>query len=401
MGGLDGLKVADFSRVGAGPRTTLELANDGATVVKIESSKSLDSTRLSAPFKSGIIDVNNSGFFITANASKYSVTLNLQHPQGPEIAKRLVKWADVVVENFGYGFMDRVGLGYEELKKVKPDIIMISISITGRTGPMKDFKGYGNSGGALSGHAIMTGWPDKFPLIAPLAWADAITPLLSEVAIMAALEYRERTGKGQYIDVSQLETMIQFISPLYLDYFANKRKPFLMGNRSLNASPNGAFPCNEEDTWCTISVFSDTEWKSLCTAMGRLDLLEDPKFKTLAARKENEDELEEIISSWTKKCSREQLMAKMQELKIPAGKVQNSKDLAEDPQLLERQLRVNLEHPVMGYCYHMGPPRKFSKTPAQVRRAPCLGEHNHYVYTELLGMPDEEFVKLLEIGVFE
>lgn len=401
MSALNGLKVADFSWIGAGPLTTLELANDGATVVKIESSKRLDPTRYSTPFKDGIIGVDNSGFFLSSNASKYSATLNLQHPRGPEIAKRFVNWADVVVENYSYGFMDRVGLGYDELMKVNSDIIMLSVSIPGRTGPLKHFKGFGNSGGALSGQSVLTGWPGKLPLTAPLAWADLITPLFSVIAIMAALEYREQTGKGQYIDISQLETMVQFISPVYLDYFANGYKQSLMGNHSLNAAPHGAFPCQEDDTWCTIAIFNDAEWTNLCIAMGRLDLLENPKFKTLANRKENEDELEDIVSNWTKNYTREQMMTKLQEMGIPAGIVQDAKDLAGDPQLSERQLIVNLEHPVMGFCNHPGSPRKLSKTPAQVRHAPCLGEHNHYVYTELLGMSDEEFVNLLEKGIFE
>jgi benzylsuccinate CoA-transferase BbsF subunit len=401
MGPLDGLKIADFSWVGAGPRATMDLANSGATVVKIESSKRLDMVRLSQPFKDGIIDLNRSGLFVQTNPSKYSVTLNLKHPRGVEIAKKLVAWADVVVENFGYGVMEKMGIGYEELRKVKPDIIMVSVSITGRTGPHNMFKGYGNSGAALSGHAVLTGWPDRFPLIPPTTWADIITPLFAVLAVLAALEHRDRTGKGQHVDLSQLETMVQFIAPAYLDYFVNGRKQTRMGNRSPWGAPHGVFPCKGKDTWCAIAVFSDAQWKSFCQAIERLDLLKDNRFSNLANRKANEDELEGIVSSWTRRHTPEQVMTTLLEVGIPSGVVQNGKDITEDAQLRERQTFVKVKHPVIGFCNHPSLPRKLSKAPTQVRSAPCLGEHNEYVYTELLGMSDEEYVSLLNEGAFE
>jgi len=398
---LEGLRIADFSWVGAGPRATKDLADNGATVVKIESSKRLDLTRLSPPFKDGIMDPNRSGFFVHSNTSKYSVTLNLKHPKSIEVGKRFVSWADIVLENFGHGFMEKIGLGYKDLKKINEDIIMVSVSIAGRTGPYADFRGYGNSAAALSGHAHLTGWPDRAPLIPPIAFGDVITPLFAVVATMAALEYRKRTGKGQYIDVSQWETMVQSIAPAFLDYSANRNVQTRMGNRNPWAAPHGAFPCKGKDSWCAIAIFNEEQWKNICNVIGRSDLLNNPKFKTLKDRKENEGELEAIISDWTRNCTKQEVMQRMQEAGVPSGMVRNAREVLECPQLNERQLFVKREHPVIGVCNTPAPPIKFSKTPSNVRPAPCLGEHNHYVYTELLGMPDEEFVDLLNEGVFE
>ena len=398
---LKGLKIADFSWVGAGPRATKDLADNGATVVKIESSKRLDLTRLSPPFKDGIMDPDRSGFFVHSNTSKYSATLNLKHPKSIEVAKKFVQWADVVVENFGHGYMERIGLGYEDLKKIKKDIIMLSVSIAGRTGPDADFRGYGNSAAALSGHAQLTGWPDRAPLIPPIAFGDVITPLFAVIAVMAALEYRRRTGKGQFLDVSQWETMAQFIAPALMDYSANGNLQTRMGNRHSWASPHGAFPCKGEDSWCAIAIFNQMQWEKFCHTIGASDLENDPKFKTLKDRKENEDELEELISTWTEKHTKEEVMERMQEIGIPSGVVRNAKEVLECPQLKERQLFVKLDHPVIGGCNNPAPPMKFSRNPSNVRPAPCLGEHNHHVYTDLLGMTDEEFVGLMNEGVFE
>lgn len=398
---LDGVKVADFSWVGAGPRATKELADNGATVVKIESNHRLDMTRLTAPFKDGIVDVNHSAFFAHVNTSKYSATLNLQHPEGLKLAKRFVAWADVVVENYSYGFMERIGLGYEDLVKIKPDIIMASVSIIGRTGPIAAIQGYGSLASGISGHAALTGWPDKPPLIIPVWFGDVFAPLFAEVAIVAALEHRAKTGKGQYLDVSQFEAMIQCLAPEFLDYFANGNQQTRMGNRSLWAAPHGAYPCKEKDTWCAIAIFNESQWRNLCEVIGRVDLVENPKFKTLEDRKNNEDELDGLISRWTGNRTREQIVALLRKAAIPVGPVQNTKEMVEDTILAERHLYLMLEHSAMGLCSAPRPPVKLLGTPAKVRAAPCIGEHNHYVYTQLLGMSDEEFVELLNAGVID
>jgi len=401
-GALEGIRVCDFSWVGAGPLATKYLADFGAQVIKIESIKHPDIGRLSAPFKDNIIHPDRSAFFLHSNTSKLSITLNIRHPKGLEIAKKIVKISDIVMENFTPGVINKLGLGYNELKKIKPDIIMASSSIYGQTGPKTRFSGFGNSGASISGHYMLTGWPDRDPVTPGIAYADVVQPLFTAAALMAAIDYRERTGKGQYIDTTQVETMAQFISPAFLDYFANGTIQTRQGNRSTYASPHGVFPSKGEDRWCALAVFDEKEWKGLCNAMQNPSWAQDQKFTTFISRKENEDELETLISKWTVNYDRDELVTMLQNAGVPSGPVQDASDLVDrDPQLRERQSFVKLTHPVIGECNHPVPPVKLSKSPAQVKTSPCLGEHNEYVYLDLLGIPDEEFVELLNDGVLE
>ena len=399
---LEGIRVCDFSWVGAGPLATKYLADFGAQVIKIESTKHPDIGRYSAPFKDNIIHPDRSAFFLHSNTSKLSITLNIRHPKGVEIAKKIVKISDIVMENFTPGVMDRLGLGYNELKKIKPDIIMASSSIYGQTGPKTHFSGFGNSGASISGHYMLTGWPDRDPVTPGIAYADVVQPLFSAASLLAALDYRDRTGKGQYIDTTQVETMVQFISPAILDYFANGVIQTRQGNRSTYASPHGAFPCKGDDRWCALGVFDEDEWRGLCNAMGNPSWAQDKKFTSFASRKENEDDLEKLIAQWTSGHDLNDLVAVLQKNGVPSGPVQDASDLVDkDPQLRERQSFVKLTHPVIGDCNHPVPPVKLSKSPVQVKTSPCLGEHNEYVYLELLSIPDEEFVELLTEGVLE
>lgn len=401
-GPLEGIVVCDFSWVGAGPIATKLLADFGATVIKIESTKHPDVGRYSAPFKDNIIHPDRSAFFLHSNTSKLSITLNIRHPKGVEIAKKIVKISDIVMENFTPGVISRLGLGYEELKKIKPDIIMASSSIYGQTGPKSRFSGFGNSGAAISGHHMLTGWPDRDPVTPGIAYADVVQPLFSAAALLAAIDYRDRTGQGQYIDSTQVESMVQFISPALLDYYANGRVQSRCGNRSSYASPHGAFPCKGEDSWCALAVFDEVEWQALRRTMGDPAWARAGKFSTLSLRQSNEDELESLINQWTITYARDDLVAVLQEAGIASGPVQDASDLVDlDPQLRERQSFVKLTHPVIGECNHPAPAVKLSKSPSRIRTSPCLGEHNEYVLFELLGISDEEFVELLNEGVLE
>ena len=398
---LEGLKILEFGVVGAGPLATKDLADNGATVIKVESTKHLDLTRRTPPFKNGTVDANKSGFFVWTNSSKYSVTLNLHHPDCKAVVKRLIAWADVLLENMAYGFMDKIGLDYDNIKKINRDIIMVSVSITGRTGSHAHFKGYGNSGAALSGHASLTGWSDRAPLLSPIAFSDVITPRIAVASILAALDHRNRTGKGQYIDISQVETMANCLSPAILHYFSDGHKDTRIGNRSPQGAPHGVFPCEGNDQWCAVAVLNDQQWASLCKVIGRMDLINSPDFKTFTDRKKNEDELEKMVSEWTKGQTKEHVMKTLQEAGIPVGIVQDQEDLAKDTHLIDRQTYKKLDHSVIGPCNHAAPPIKLSKTPAEMRPAPILGEHNHRVYTQFLGISDQKFVDLLNSGVFD
>ena len=400
---LEDIKVVDFSRVAAGPIVGKYLADYGAQVIKVESRESLDLTRVSEPFKDRIVGPDRSGIFVYFNTSKYSIALNLKHPQGIEISKRLVKWADVVVENFRPGTMRRLGLDYEELRKIKDDIIMLSLSVAGNKGVYPAFAGYGYMGAAMTGHYHVTGWPDREPThMGSIALADVVQPLCLVVGVMAALDYRKRTGKGQYIDSSQMEPMVELVGPAMLDYMVNGNQCQRNGNRHSYAAPHGAFRCKGDDKWCGIAIFGDNDWKAFCTVIEALELAEDPRFATLSSRKENEDELERLVERWTIGYTPEEVMDKLQAAGLAAGVVQDASDIVDrDPQLKEREAFLLLDHPTMGSFGHPSPPFKLSKTPSQMRTAPTLGEHTEYVCRQVLGMSDAEFIELLEMGVLE
>ena len=251
---LDDLLVLDFSTTVAGPGACMMLANYGARVVKVESITHPDSVRTSPPFKDKKQDVNYSGYFATYNASKYSITLNLSLPQGIELAKRLCQRADVIVDGYRPGVMKKWGLSYEEISKHNPGIIMASTTQIGQYGPDSQFAGYGTQGQALSGWASIIGYPGETPIGPFGAYTDSISIRFVAIAILAALEYRRRTGKGQYIDQSHVESSVLFQSPLVLDYAANRRLATFNANRDPYASPHGAYRCLGEDRWCVIAV---------------------------------------------------------------------------------------------------------------------------------------------------
>jgi len=399
---LEGVRVLDFTWAGAGPFATKFLADFGAEVVKVESSKRLDIGRMTPPFKDNVRHPDGSALFIQTNTGKMSITLNLRHPKAIQIIGRLVAKSDIVTENFTPGVMSRLGLSYDDLRKIKPDIIMASSSIYGQTGPKRSLSGFGNAGAAISGHYMLTGWPDREPVSPGIAYADVVQPVFTAIALLAALNYRRRTGRGQYIDCTQVETMVHFISPAMLDYFANGNISSRMGNRSPYAAPHGIFPCRGEERWCAIAVFDDVEWENLGRAMGDPSWMRDKNLSTFAGRKSHEDELEQRIAQWTARFDRDELVLKLREEGVTAGPVQDGSDLIDrDPQLKERQLYVRLSHPVAGECMHPGQPVKLSDTPVRVRTAPCLGQHNTLVYKEILGMTDAEYDDLLSEGVFD
>lgn len=399
---LKGIRVLDFTWAGAGPLSTQVLANYGAQVIKVESRKRLDIARISPPFAHNTRHVDGAGLFVQANTSKLGVSLNLQHGKAIEIVKKLVEISDVVVENFTPGVMERLGLAYKDLKKIKPDIIAASSSIYGQNGPKSRFSGFGNTGYGIAGHYMMTGWPDREPVAPSFVYPDVAQPYFTAIAILAALDYRRKTGMGQYIDSTMVETMTQFIAPTMVDYFVNGKTASRNGNRTPEACPHGAFPCKGDDQWCAIAVFEEVEWKDLCKAMGNPQWCQDDKFSSVTSRKANEDELETLISQWTITYDRYALMALLQEAGVTAGALQDADDLIDvDPQLRERQSFVRLTHPVIGECNHPAPAMKLSESPACVKTSPCLGQHNEYIYKELLGIDDEAYDTLLKEGVFE
>ncbi len=397
---LEGIKVADFTWVIVGPLATKNLADYGATVVRIESPKRPDLIRSTLPYKDGKYEVDRAGFFAYSNPNKYSLSLDLSHPKGMEVAKKLILWADVVAENFTPGVMERLGLAYEDIRKIKPDIIMLRTSNQGQTGPLAQHSGLGTHLVALSGLVHLTGWPDRESMPLVPAYTDYITYNFATTAVLAALDYRRRTGKGQLIDVSQLETAIQFLIPSILNQVVNDQEDGRMGNACPYAAPHGAYQCKGDDRWCAIAVFTDQEWQAFCNVLDNPPWTKDPKFTTLIGRKQNEDELNKLVEQWTINFTDEQVMTRMQAAGVNAGVVQSAKNVYEDPQLKHRNFFWELDHKVIGTYSHLGQTSILSKTPAEPQMpAPCLGEHTEYVCTNLLNMSDEEFIELLSAGV--
>jgi benzylsuccinate CoA-transferase BbsF subunit len=397
---LAGVKVVDFGWALVGSLTGKHLGDHGAQVVRVESVTRPDLTRMDRTV-STTKGLDDNPMFTHFNTSKYSMALNLKHPRVREVIDRLIRWGDVVNANFTPGTLSKLGFGYEYIRGIKPDIIMAEGSAYGQTGPLAQEWGVDGTGAALSGYLHLTGWPDRGPVAPNLPYSDLVLPLFIATAIVAALDYKRRTGKGQYIDASMIEVCSHQITPALLDWEANKHLQTRNGNRIAYAAPHGVFPCQGDDRWCAIAVFTDGEWEAFCHAIGDPPWTKEPRFATLNSRKENEDSLEELVSEWTKQHSAEEVMQMLQAAGVPAGVGQTVQDLLEhDPQLKAREFLVPLKHPVMGVFGHPTPPYKLLKTKAQVRTSPCLGEHTEYVCTEFLGMSHEEFAELSGQGLF-
>lgn len=405
---LSGLHVADFGWFAAGPIVTEVMGIYGAEVVRVESESRVDGLRTVMPFAMDKTGYNVSGWFNNFNAGKLSVTLNLNTEKGKELAYRLVRWADVFVSNFTPRVVERWGLTYEELRKVKPDIIAAYEPMQGFEGPHRDFLGFGAILTPITGFAHLTGFPHQAPVGMGTNYPDyVINPIHTLTAVLAALRYRHKTGKGQRIELSQLDSSVSALGPALMDYAVNGRVQNRAGNRLPHGSPHGAFPClplkgvgflgADEDRWCVIAVFDDTQWQALCRAMDDPAWSQDNRFATLLGRKKHEDELEQRIAEWTSTKTPEKVMETLQAAGVPAGVVQNGRDVLEgDPHLKERGYYVYLDHPEAGHTAYDGPGFRLTKTPGVLRSpAPCLGEHNEKVCKEILGLDDEEIAELL------
>jgi benzylsuccinate CoA-transferase BbsF subunit len=402
-GVFSGLKILAFCWAVVGPLTMKFFADHGATVIRVETSKRPCTMRTSAPYKDNKPGVNRGGYFTYYNTNILSLSLNMNHPEGLKIAKKLVAECDVVMENYTPGVIEKWGLAYEELKKIKPDVIMLRQSGYGSWGPYKNLPAFGMVLVPIAGLPNYIGWPGKEPLpVGVSAYTDCISPRFATAALIAALDYRKRTGKGQMLDLSQFETAIYFLMPGVLDRVANGREPEKIGNSSPDAAPHGVYPCKGDDRWCAIAVNGEEEWQSLCREMGRPELAADARFRTFDDRKKNEETLNKIVSEWTVNQTPEDVMTRLQAAGVPAGVVKNTADMFEDPQLRSRNIYWPMQHAEMGMFTHLGQSFQLSKTPSKpFSPAPLLGEHTEQICTGLLGMSDEEFIKLMQDGVFE
>jgi len=396
-----GLKVLDLTWVTVGPRASRYFADHGATVIKVEAPERPDIGRVVPPFKDDLPGPDRSGWFALYNANKFAITIDLTKPEGLLLVKRLVQWADVLVESFRPGVIKKMGLDYDTVKEINPGLIYVSTSQFGQYGPYHLFGGYGHHAAAMTGFDDLTGWPDRTPSGVFWAYTDHIAPQYLVDAVILALMRKEQTGEGQYIDQSQNESALQFLSPFFLDYSLNGQTVTRNGNRDRHFAPHGAYRCRGNDRWCVIAVETDEEWQTFCRLINHPGIGKDTRFTTLADRKTHEDELDKIVEAWTTGLTAEKVMQQLQSAGVAAGIVATAEDMHNDPQLRIRKHFLRFDHPVIGPHDIDALPIRFSKTPAkQYRREPCLGEHNASVCIEVLGIPDEEFIQLLEAGVF-
>jgi benzylsuccinate CoA-transferase BbsF subunit len=399
---LAGVKVLDFGWALVGSLTSKILADYGADVIRIESKTRPDLSRISQNVsKSQRGNPDDKPWFVYLNTSKYSFTLNLKHPRAKEVIDRLILWADVINENFTPGTLTKLGFDYDYASDLNPGIIMVSGSAYGQTGPLAHEWGIDGTGAAWSGYLSLTGWPDREPVGPQMPFGDTIVPYLNVVALMAALDYRRRTGKGQHVDTAMIDVATHQATPALLDWQVNGRLQTRSANRVPHAAPHGVFPCLGDDRWCAIAVFQEEEWQALQAVMGKPAWSLKPEFSTLALRKEHEDELEAYLSGWTKSQQAEDVMHLLQQAGVPAGVAQNAADLIEtDPQMKTRHLVKTLMHPVLGEMGHPSPTFILSETKPYLRTAPLLGEHVELVCKEILGMADSEFEELKREQVF-
>jgi crotonobetainyl-CoA:carnitine CoA-transferase CaiB-like acyl-CoA transferase len=392
---LEGLKVADFMWVFAGPWATRTLADLGADVVRVESSARLDTLRTAGQFQDEHIDPDWAVQFANVNPGKRSITLDLAHPEGRDIALDLVRWADVTTESFTPGTMADFGLDYASLTEIRPDLVMASSCLMGQTGPHRSLAGFGTMAAAVSGWFHITGWPDRNPCGPFGAYTDYVSPRFLVAAILAAVEHRHRTGRGQYIDLSQAEASMRLLGPAVLDYTVNGRIMERTGNDDCVHAPHGVFRCAGDDRWVAVAVTDDDQWQRLCDLIGCPEAAQLDGNERLARR----TELGQLVETWTSQREPGEAMQALQDIGVPAHQVQNTVEAFGDPQLAHRGHFVEVAHDAMGTTWVEGSRLRLSRTPARTDHGPpTLGQHTWEVLTEVLGYGDERAAEVAASG---
>ncbi len=396
---LQGVKVADFSWIGVGPITAKALGDHGATVVHVEHDRPADRLRLVGPFKDDIPGINRCHFFGAFNTSKLSLQLDLKHPEGNEIARRLLGWCDVALDSFTAGTMRELGLGYDVATMLNPGIIMATTCLMGQYGPAAELAGYGYHAAAVSGFYEVTGWDDRPPGGPFNAYTDTVAPRFLTATLLAALDHRRRTGEGQFIDQAQMESALHFLAPELLDVQVSGVSARRAGNLHLSQAPHDAYPCAGVDQWCAIAVETDAQWRELRAVLGEPAWAKDPALDTAAGRVAQRELIDRQLGAFTAQHEARPLMLTLQSAGVPAGMVQRSSDHLQDPQLAHRRFFRPLEHPEMGEVPYEGHQFTIAGYDNGPRfPAPCLGEHTYQVLTEVLGLDDGEVADLLASG---
>jgi crotonobetainyl-CoA:carnitine CoA-transferase CaiB-like acyl-CoA transferase len=398
-GAWSGTRLLEFGTGAAGPIAVRYFAEHGATVVRVESRGRPDFLRTYG--SANPCGLEGSDMFDALNVGKLGVTLNLKHPEGVALARRLVEWADAVAENFAPRAMRGFGLDYASLSASRPDLVMVSSCLQGQTGPHKDYPGFGGQGSALGGYNLLTGWPDREPVGPFGTITDSLAPRFVASALAAGLLYRRRTGRGVHLDVSQVEAAVYTLSPWVLDFEVNGTTGVRQGNRSGRAVPHGAFACEGDDRWVAVACWDDGDWARLADAIG-LDAATAARFATFEARRAGVDEVESLVEAWTRPRRAEDVADALQAVGVEAVPVADFGDAWADPQLRHRGHFVTLTHACMGECgYERNGFRLSDASAGYTRPSPLLGEHNDAVLGDILGLDDTERKRLTEEGVLE
>jgi len=399
---LSQVRIVDLSMGWSGPLATRHFADMGAEVIKVEAVQYFDWWR-GWDLTQEMIDermYEQSASFNLMNRNKSGITLDLTSQEGVDLLKRLVKISDVVIENQAGAVLPKLGLDYPRLREVNPRIIMISLPAFGCTGAWREYRAYGSTVEQASGLPHLTGEPDWPPTMHHVAYGDAVAGINAAAAVLVALYHRDRTGQGQFIDLSQVECLFPLAAHGIIDQSMNHTPPTRHGNRHARHAPHGVFPCAGEDRWVVITVTSDQEWQALCQVMERQDLAGDDQFASEHQRKAREKELEAAIRDWTSTREPDEIMQALQARGVAAASVRAPYELLEEPQLLERDFFKWLDRDYVGTQLHTRPPFRISSGMRDIETpSPCLGEHNEEVLSRLLGLTPEEVQKLEAKGI--
>jgi benzylsuccinate CoA-transferase BbsF subunit len=396
---LNGIRVADFGWVWTGPALGQLLADMGAEVIKIESRRRIDLARRYTPHTQGEeISVDASPTFHALNRNKLGITLDLAKEEARELALRLAGISDVVIENFSPRVMRSWGLAYEDFREAKSDIIMIALSATGQTGPLRDAVTYGFSLAGLAGILSLVGYENEGAMGSMIPYPDPVAAGWGAFAVLAAIRYRNRSGKGQYIDLSQTQCIAAMLGYPIMDYFMNRRDAGRMGNRHHHMAPHNCYRCKGSDKWVSIAVNSEEEWRALCRAMGNPEWSKYPTFKDMRSRKLNEDDLDRHIEAWTSGLDHYDVMFRLQRQGVAATATLGALELEQDPHFRSRGLYERVKYPATGEEEVMpGIHWKLGRSTGGIYRpAPRLGGDNDYVFGQLLHMSKSEISALEE-----
>ena len=397
QGIFEGVRILELGAGAAGPVATRYFGDQGATVIRVESSKRPDFLRLLHFTKGDPHGLDGSPMFVLMNPNKQSVSVNMSVPEGVALVKRLIGWADVVSENFSPRAMAKWGLDYPSLREEFPELVMVSSCLFGQTGPQRMYPGFGGQGAAISGFNHLTGWPDRAAVGPHATITDSLSPRYVALLITAALLHRQRTGEGQYLDVSQIETGVYGLSEMVVRCSARGEVMGRRGNASEVAAPHGVYPCRGEDRWIAIAVFRDEEWQALCGVMGDPSWACESRFDRAPGRLARRGELDERIAVWTRDSDAHELMERLQSAGVEAGAVQTSEDLLADPQLAHRGHFQRIRHEHLGELLFENYGIRPSESPPRlVTPGPNLGGHNDEILAGLLGYTPEEIRDLAQ-----